>query len=57
MLAALDRVEELLFEGFPPEDPDPLQRLQRFFRQRVALVGARPVIARLAFSEQLSLAV
>ncbi len=53
VLAALDRVEERLFEGFPPEDPDPLVRLERFFRFRAALVGASPVIARLAFSEEL----
>ncbi|MDP2316411.1 MAG: TetR/AcrR family transcriptional regulator [Pseudomonadota bacterium] len=53
VLAALDRVEERLFEGFPPEDVDPLRRLERFFHQRAALVGANPVIARLAFSEEL----
>jgi AcrR family transcriptional regulator len=53
VLAALDRVEERLFEGFPPEDPDPLARLERFFRFRAALVGANPIIARLAFSEEL----
>jgi AcrR family transcriptional regulator len=53
VLAALDRVEERLFEGFPPTDPDPLARLERFFRFRAALVGANPVIARLAFSEEL----
>ena len=53
VLAALDRVEERLFEGFPPEDPDPLVRLERFFRFRASLVGANPVIARLAFSEEL----
>lgn len=53
VLAALDRVEERLFEGFPPQDPDPLVRLERFFRGRAALVGANPVIARLAFSEEL----
>ena len=53
VLAALDRVEERIFEGFPPEDPDPLVRLERFFRLRAALVGANPVIARLAFSEEL----
>lgn len=51
--AALDRVEARLFEGFPPEDPDPLVRLERFFRFRAALVAANPVIARLAFSEEL----
>lgn len=53
VLAALDRVEERLFEGFPPVDPDPLARLERFFRARAALVSANPVIARLAFSEEL----
>lgn len=53
VLAAMDRVEERLFEGFPPEDADPLVRLERFFRFRAALVGANPVIARLAFSEEL----
>ena len=42
-----------LFEGFPPEDPDPLARLERFFRQRAALVREAPVIARLAFTEKL----
>lgn len=53
VLAALDRVEERLFEGFPPEDADPLVRLELFFRFRASLVGANPVIARLAFSEEL----
>jgi AcrR family transcriptional regulator len=53
VLAALDRVEEQLFAGFPPEDPDPLARLERFFRFRVSLAGANPVIARLGFSEEL----
>lgn len=53
VLAALDRVEERLFEGFPPPDPDPLVRLERFFRLRAALVGANPVIAQLAFSDEL----
>lgn len=53
VLAALDRVEEQLFAGFPPDDPDPLVRLERFFRFRASLVGANPVIARLAFSEEL----
>lgn len=53
VLAALDRVEERLFEGFPPTDPDPLVRLERFFRFRAALVSANPIIARLAFSDEL----
>ena len=53
VLAALDRVEERLFQGFPPEHPDPVVRLERFFRFRAALVSANPVIARLAFAEDL----
>lgn len=53
VLAALDRVEARLFDGFPPDDADPLVRLERFFRFRAALVGASPVIARLAFSDEL----
>lgn len=53
VLVALDRIEERLFDGFPPTDADPLVRLERFFRFRAALVGANPVIARLAFSEEL----
>lgn len=53
VLAALDRVEARLFEGFPPDDADPLVRLESFFRFRAALVGENPVIARLAFSEEL----
>jgi AcrR family transcriptional regulator len=53
VLAALDRVEEQLFAGPPPTDPDPLVRLERFFRLRAGLVGQNPLIARLAFSEEL----
>lgn len=53
VLAAIDRAEALLFEGFPPADPDPLERLHRFFVHRAGLVSAQPVIARLAFSEEL----
>lgn len=45
VLPALDRVEEQLFAGFPPEDPDPLARLEGFFRFRVSLVGGNPVLA------------
>lgn len=53
VLAALDRVEAQLFAGFPPDDPDPLVRLETFFRFRASLVAANPVIARLAFSDEL----
>src|SRR5512147_3249009 len=40
--AAIDRVEELLFEGFPPEGEDPVERLGAFFARRVAVIRAQP---------------
>ncbi|HET8732265.1 MAG TPA: TetR/AcrR family transcriptional regulator [Anaeromyxobacteraceae bacterium] len=54
VLAAIDRVEEILFEGFPPEDVDPIERLHRFFRRRIEIVRAHPGVARLVGSEQLA---
>jgi AcrR family transcriptional regulator len=54
VLAVIDRVEEILFEGFPPPDPDPIDRLGRFFRQRVAVIRQNPGVARLMGSEQLA---
>lgn len=53
--AAIDRVEELLFEGFPPAGADPLERLGAFFRRRVAVIRANPAIARLFASDELGL--
>ena len=54
VLGAIDRVEELLFEGFPPEGADPLDRLGGFFRRRAAVIRMNPGIARLFASEELS---
>jgi AcrR family transcriptional regulator len=54
VLTAIDRVGELLFEGFPPRSPDPVERLGTFFRQRVAVIRARPGIARLFATQELS---
>jgi AcrR family transcriptional regulator len=54
VLAAIDRVEEVLFERFPPADPDPLDRLARFFRDRVEVLRTNPGVARLIGSEQLA---
>jgi AcrR family transcriptional regulator len=54
VLAAIERVEEILFEGFPPDDADPVERLGRFFRRRVEIVRAHPGVARLVGSEQLA---
>ena len=54
VLAVLDRVEEILFESFPPEDPDPIARLGRFFERRVAVVRENPGVARVIGSELLA---
>lgn len=54
VLAAIDRVEEILFEGFPPAGADPLDRLGAFFRHRVEVIRANPGVARLVGSEALA---
>lgn len=54
VLAAVERLEEVLLEGFPPTDEDPLERLGAFFRRRVAVIRARPGIARLVASDELA---
>lgn len=52
--AAIDRVEELLFEGFPPEGEDPVERLGAFFARRVAVIRAQPGISRLVATDELA---
>jgi AcrR family transcriptional regulator len=52
--AAVDRVEELLFAGFPPQAADPVDRLGAFFAQRVAVLSANPGISALLMSEELA---
>jgi AcrR family transcriptional regulator len=52
--AALDRVEELLFEGFPPEAEDPIERLGAFFARRVAVIREHPGISSLVATEELA---
>ncbi len=54
VLAVVDRVEEILFEGFPPPDPDPIARLGRFFERRVAVIRENPGAARVIGSELLA---
>jgi AcrR family transcriptional regulator len=54
VLAVIDRVEEILFEGFPPPDDDPIDRLGRFFDRRIAVIRENPGVARLVASEQLA---
>lgn len=54
VLAAIDRLEEILFAEFPPAGRDPLDRLGNFFRQRVALIVGNPGVARLVASDALA---
>ena len=52
--AAIDRVEELLFDGFPPAADDPIDRLGAFFRRRVEVIRAHPGISTLVATEELA---
>lgn len=52
--AAIARVEELLFEGFPPEADDPIERLGAFFQRRVAVIRAHPGISLLVATGELA---
>src|SRR5512139_508525 len=54
VLAAIDRVEEILFADFPPAGGDPIERLGRFFRRRIQVIRESPGVASLVGSEQLS---
>lgn len=52
--AAIDRVEELLFEDFPPRADDPVERLGAFFRRRVAVIREHPGVSSLVATEELA---
>lgn len=52
--AAIDRVEEILFEGFPPQADDPVDRLGAFFRRRVEAIRAHPGVSRLVATDELA---
>ncbi|HZY04219.1 MAG TPA: TetR/AcrR family transcriptional regulator [Anaeromyxobacteraceae bacterium] len=54
VLAAIDRVEQVLFQGFPPAGADPIDRLGTFFRQRIEVIRKNPGVALLVGSEQLA---
>ena len=51
--SAISRMEEVLFESFPPQSSDPIERLGVFFQQRLKLVSSNANIAALVFSNQL----
>ncbi|MBI4869013.1 MAG: TetR/AcrR family transcriptional regulator [Candidatus Wallbacteria bacterium] len=52
--AVVDKIEQLLFEGFPPVAADPLERLGLFFAARVAALRRHPGLSRLVFFEHLA---
>ncbi len=54
VLAVIDRVEEILFAGIPPDDRDPVARLGKFFHQRVGVILAHPGVALLVSSDALA---
>jgi AcrR family transcriptional regulator len=54
VLAAIDRVEEILFPTPSPEGDDPVARLRAFFEHRLAVIRAHPGVARLVTSDQLA---
>jgi AcrR family transcriptional regulator len=54
VLAAIDRVEEVLFADFPPPGNDPIERLGLFFRRRIEVIRENPGVASLIGSEQLA---
>ncbi len=54
VVAAIARVEEVLFAGFPPAGGAPLERLGRFFLQRAHAHRAHPGASWLVGSEELA---
>lgn len=52
--AAIATFEQILFEEFPPEHPDPMERLERFFVRRLELVSRQPHIMQLALNDRLA---
>jgi len=52
--AVVDRVGAILFEGFPPQAPDPLERLRVFFYHRARAILANPHVSRLLLSDHLA---
>ena len=54
VLAVVDRAEEILFDGFPPSDPDPIARLGRFFERRIAVIRENAGVARVVGSDLLA---
>ena len=52
--ALLDRMEALLFEGFPPEAEDPWERLRAFFEHRITIMSSHPQLSGILLAEPLA---
>jgi AcrR family transcriptional regulator len=52
--AIIERMETILFEGFPPQGDDPLRRLGLFFERRVRAISSHPHLSRLLLSDHLA---
>ncbi len=52
--AGVDRVEDILFAGFPPEAANPIERLRLFFYRRARTILDHPHISRLLLSDHLA---
>ncbi|MFH1017065.1 MAG: TetR/AcrR family transcriptional regulator [Pseudomonadota bacterium] len=52
--AIIDRLEAILFQGFPPKEGDAIERLGVFFRQRVQTIVANPHISSILLTDHLA---
>jgi AcrR family transcriptional regulator len=52
--AVVDRMEAILFEDFPPEAVDPIERLGIFFQRRVQAIVANPHLSRMLLSDHVA---
>ena len=52
--AVVGRIEEILFDGFPPESADPMERLGLFFQHRVRTFVSHPHVSRILLSDHLA---
>ncbi len=52
--AVVGRIEEILFEGFPPEAADPIERLGIFFQHRIKTIVSRPHVSPILLSDHLA---
>lgn len=43
----VDRIEEIIFAGFPPKADNPIERLRRFFEGRAQVITKHPEISKL----------